>query len=64
MSKRKIRWGSNTPDNRFAGSGFRANSAEFTPSPVNEANEADFSDSNDFIYDNIPNYRGDKYGGQ
>ena len=62
MSKRKIRWGSDMPDKKLAGSGFHANSAEFVPTPVNEADDADFVDCNDSVYDNIPNYRGDKYG--
>lgn len=50
------------PDKKLAGSGFHANSAEFVPTPVNEADDADFVDCNDSVYDNIPNYRGDKYG--
>lgn len=64
MSNRKIRWRANTPDKRFAGNGFHANSAEFVPTPIDMTEDTDFADCNDGVYDNIPNYRGDKYGGQ
>ena len=61
MSKQKIKWGSNTPDKKLAGNGFHANSAEFVPTPVDETDDADFTEYTDSVYDNIPNYRGDKY---
>ena len=62
MSKRKVRWGSNTPDKHLAGNGFHANSAEFVPTAAeNIDDDAVFTDSLDNVYDNIPHYRGDKF---
>lgn len=61
MNKKKVPWGSNTPDRHLAGNGFHANSAEFVPTPTDETDFNVFSNATDSVYDTIPNYRGDKY---
>lgn len=61
MSSRKNKKNSFPADSRFAGSGNHANSAEFVPLPIDDTEDGDFLDSLDSVYDNIPNYRGDKF---